>query len=487
MGQPRARIDWRASDAEFATLGRMVELFVAEARRLGHQPPEVAPWLAGGVEAWRGSVHDMAHPIGTTRMASDPARGVVDADCQVHGVAGLSVAGSSTFATSGYMNPTLTIVALALRLADHLAAGLAADRPPVITADPRPSSARLRVGLVGFGDRMRRFHLPVLQGLADQFEVVGFTARSEATRRRAAGATGLADYATAADLVADAAPDFMVAAVSPDAVDAALPGILGLGVPVLLETPLCWNLASGRSAVAQIESSGLLVGVAEQTPHLPLEQLKRRVIELGLIGQVESAQNDGAVFDYHGLAALRAYLDGGRRPALVRATEVAGERGPVLDATVTCTDGTTLLHRYEDGVDGRLLATTSSGGFRDDVVVVAEGGERREVRVERIEADGTDLRSLVARLPQAEVWWHNPFAGHGFTDEQVAVAAVLVDFAGAVRTGGDPAYLAADSLLDMELLTAMRYSAADGGRTITLPVSALDRVRSKLAPRLKRR
>jgi choline dehydrogenase-like flavoprotein len=55
-------------------------------------------------------------------MSDDPATGVVDADCRVHGVAGLYVCGSSVFPTSGYANPTLTIVALALRLADHLAA-----------------------------------------------------------------------------------------------------------------------------------------------------------------------------------------------------------------------------------------------------------------------------------------------------------------------------------------------------------------------------
>jgi choline dehydrogenase-like flavoprotein len=46
---------------------------------------------------------------------------VVDADCRVHGVGNLYVAGSSVFPSSGYANPTLTILALALRLGDHLA------------------------------------------------------------------------------------------------------------------------------------------------------------------------------------------------------------------------------------------------------------------------------------------------------------------------------------------------------------------------------
>jgi len=64
------------------------------------------------------------HHLGTTRMAADPRAGVVDADCRVHGVANLYIAGSSVFPTGGCANPTLTIVALALRLADHLEAQL---------------------------------------------------------------------------------------------------------------------------------------------------------------------------------------------------------------------------------------------------------------------------------------------------------------------------------------------------------------------------
>jgi choline dehydrogenase-like flavoprotein len=54
-------------------------------------------------------------------MHANPKGGVVDASCRVHGVENLYVAGSSVFPTSGHANPTLTIVALALRLADHLA------------------------------------------------------------------------------------------------------------------------------------------------------------------------------------------------------------------------------------------------------------------------------------------------------------------------------------------------------------------------------
>lgn len=73
-------------------------------------------------ELWPGSVWIGCHHMGTTRMAVNPRQGVVDADCKAHGLANLYIAGSSVFTTGGYGNPTLTIVAMALRLSDHLKA-----------------------------------------------------------------------------------------------------------------------------------------------------------------------------------------------------------------------------------------------------------------------------------------------------------------------------------------------------------------------------
>ena len=79
----------------------------------------VSPLVDGQREAWPIS-QDASHHMGTTRMGNDPRSSVADKNLRVHAVDNLYLAGSSVFPTSGYANPTATIIALTLRLADHL-------------------------------------------------------------------------------------------------------------------------------------------------------------------------------------------------------------------------------------------------------------------------------------------------------------------------------------------------------------------------------
>jgi choline dehydrogenase-like flavoprotein len=116
LGQRRIKLAWRLGNLDRDSLAESVKILGTELGRaaLGRAQIIMTPsgaWPAGG-----GGFHHM----GTTRMHADPRQGVVDANCRVHGVSNLYVAGSSVFPTGGHANPTLTIVALTVRLADHL-------------------------------------------------------------------------------------------------------------------------------------------------------------------------------------------------------------------------------------------------------------------------------------------------------------------------------------------------------------------------------
>jgi choline dehydrogenase-like flavoprotein len=117
LGVPRVRLDWRVSREDRASLAR-AQALIADALVDG----AVHLFPLGGDALQPHPVWGGAHHMGTTRMARDPRQGVVDEHGRVHSARNLYVAGSSVFPTGGWAPPTLTIVAMALRLADHLAA-----------------------------------------------------------------------------------------------------------------------------------------------------------------------------------------------------------------------------------------------------------------------------------------------------------------------------------------------------------------------------
>ncbi len=121
LGLPRVRLDLRYGAADAAPLIRAHDAFAAwlEAQGLGRMR-----WLVPEAEREAhilDQCYDGHHQIGTTRMAAGPGQGVVSGDGRVFGAANLFVAGSSVFPTSGAANPTLTAVAMALRLAGLIA------------------------------------------------------------------------------------------------------------------------------------------------------------------------------------------------------------------------------------------------------------------------------------------------------------------------------------------------------------------------------
>jgi choline dehydrogenase-like flavoprotein len=125
LGLNRATVDWRLTELDRRGIRKAHEAIAAEVGRSGFGRMRVdMPEAEQGVIL--DGVNGGAHHMGTTRMHEDPRRGAVDADCRLHGLGNLFLAGSSVFPTGGYANPTLTIVAMTIRLADHLRAQMAA-------------------------------------------------------------------------------------------------------------------------------------------------------------------------------------------------------------------------------------------------------------------------------------------------------------------------------------------------------------------------
>ena len=128
LGLNRIHLDWRLSQMEKRTMRRGQEIIGEELEQSGRGRVN-GEVFDDSTSEWPPTLQWGWHHMGTTRMHVDPKQGVVDENCRVHGKSNLFIGGSSVFPTGGSDLPTLTIVALALRLADHLKRQLLGPRP----------------------------------------------------------------------------------------------------------------------------------------------------------------------------------------------------------------------------------------------------------------------------------------------------------------------------------------------------------------------
>lgn len=118
LGIPKIDVLYRITESDKSRLWKSLDITSRELTRLGIG--RIKTLEERGIRLWNSQLGFSAHHMGTTRMSSTPDKGVVDQDLKVFGVENLYIGGSSVFPTGGSIPPTLTIVALSIRLAEHL-------------------------------------------------------------------------------------------------------------------------------------------------------------------------------------------------------------------------------------------------------------------------------------------------------------------------------------------------------------------------------
>ena len=137
LGIPMLTLDWRIKSLEKRTVQEYVHLFRHEWERLDLGDARWNQKLLEEGDRWLEDVTDVYHQTGGTTMSEHPSDGVADPQLRVHGVANLFLASCSVFPSAGSANPTFTLLALTVRLADHLRALLAADSSPLHMNTPQ--------------------------------------------------------------------------------------------------------------------------------------------------------------------------------------------------------------------------------------------------------------------------------------------------------------------------------------------------------------
>ncbi|GEM48375.1 hypothetical protein DC3_40100 [Deinococcus cellulosilyticus NBRC 106333 = KACC 11606] len=370
----------------------------------------------------------------------------------------------------------------------------------------------MRVAIIGTAARSDYLYGPIVKALPE-LELVAVWGRSEGSARALGESLQVPHFTDLQQLIDHTAPQIGIVSVAYGANGEVGLMVVEHGLSVLLETPIAHDLEEADRIIEAAQRKGVKVEVAEQFHRRPLEQIKLKLIELGIFGRVHTSFNDFAGHGYHGVSVMRSYLGFDARPLTVTGmvrkfgldahwSLLSGSRGLRTETQehgmVEFEGGRIGIYHWTDvGYDSalrwwrssRFLAekgmgiTTGIGGDVDERLSVLTHDREAphfitlERRLER--NDGGALRQIVAHTPLPEhptVVWENPFKsvkkGHGvqWHDDEIGVASCLMSLVNAVSSGTEPSYGPLQAKLDQEITQAIRLSSREGGIPISLPV-----------------
>jgi predicted dehydrogenase len=382
-----------------------------------------------------------------------------------------------------------------------------------------PGNEPIRVAIIGTASRASYMYGPILKALPDKVTLVSVWGRSTDSARRLGESLDVPWHTDVEQLIRETAPQVGIVCVAYAANGQVALMAVEHGLHILTETPIAHKLSEADAIIAAAQERGLKVEVAEQFHRRPLEQIKLKLIDSGLFGTVYSSFNDFAGHGYHGVSVMRSYLGFDAKPLQVVGavstyelvphwSQLAGKhthRTETQEHGIVTFDDDRLgiFHWTNVGYDcplrwwrsSRFLAEKGMGitigvglDIEERLSLLAPGGQAPhfvtiERRWERV--DGGALEAIVAHAGDPEmpiIRWENPFRsnqrGRGvqWHDDEIGVASCLMSLVDAVRRDTQPTYGPQQARLDQEIILAIRQSAMQGGKPVTLPIDPSEQV-----------
>ncbi|MDG4807770.1 Gfo/Idh/MocA family oxidoreductase [Micromonospora sp. WMMD1120] len=352
------------------------------------------------------------------------------------------------------------------------------------------STPQTRFGLIGSGWR-GEFFLRLARSLPERFRATGVVTRTEARGAEVSAKWGVPSFRTAAELLAHERPDFVIVSVPWPVTPDATRELVAAGVPVLAETPPAPDLAGLRALWSDVGGSGL-VQVAEQYLLMPGHAARLALVRAGVLGEPTSVQISSTHL-YHAVSLIRGLLGVGYDAAEVNARAFvaplanplspagwSGDDTPQQMSTTLATidfGGRMGLYDFTDNQwwnplrGRRLVVRGSRGELVDDSVVrlvdpttpVESSLIRRQTGLD-LNLEGLDLKHISF---DGEVVYRNPFVGSGMSDDDIAVADILVRAGAWARDEGPAPYPLAEACQDHLISVAIEESVRTGAPVVT--------------------
>jgi predicted dehydrogenase len=345
------------------------------------------------------------------------------------------------------------------------------------------ASRKLRIAVIGTGGRAQA-HLSTILRLQDVYTLCAVSDVDPARAQEIGARFGVPGYTNVVEMLERERPDVALIAVPPDGHHILTARCAERGVHVLCETPIATTLPCGDLMIAAAREHGIHLEIAENVWRFPIERLKRKIIEAGLIGEVTQVHCWYTSGSYHGMNAVRTHVGSEAKHVVGYSRSFrTAPRGEPLDWELGLIDfarGAMAIYQWPirtergnyweiDGTRGQILGS--------DLFLYDADGRRVRYPLEAEVADGpngpTLLRMKIATDPP--VVWENPYLDYRLPAgaDDIARADQLFSLYHAVVDGRPVQYGAENARRDQEILIALRESASTGNRPISLPLATV--------------
>ncbi len=359
---------------------------------------------------------------------------------------------------------------------------------------------KLKIALIGAGRRGAGAHLPVILALEDVFQLVAICDRDEETAKRLAQLYGVRAYSSVKQLVQQEALDCADVVVPADAHHILVEFLTAHKIHILCETPIAITLPLADRMIQSARSAGVVLEIAENYYRSPIERLRQKVLDSGVLGPVGRIYRLFHEGGYHGMSLIRRWA--GSPPKKITGFSHSMPVAPHTDrmqryhTSENWTMGlvefqnqclaiqmySNIIHARSLGRGQRALSQIdgSQGTIVEDTVYLVppeelEKGARAigysPERVTRSIQGMEVLQQIAYTLPEQTIVWENPFKDRPLTEGQISIASELMSLAEAIYRGQAPEYGAEEGRKDQEMNLAM-VESGQLGVPVTLPVQS---------------
>jgi predicted dehydrogenase len=327
----------------------------------------------------------------------------------------------------------------------------------------------LKTVVVGTGGRSRA-HLPIISILSDKFKLVAICDIDEERSKAVATELGVNPYTDIEKMLNTEKPDVCLIATQAESHHVIAQVVAEKNIHILTETPIALTVPCANKMIESAKKNGVLLEVSENVRRWPHERLKRKIADKGIIGEIKEFYLSYTSGSYHGISGIRNIL---ASEAISIIGEFPEEEQVRERGLIEWSNGIKGIYEYNSGRGNYWEVIGSKGALKGGELHLNEGDRKLKVITETVDlgASKTISRSYVETDPQ--IVWENPMSNYALAGaDEVAVANAWVSLYDGIVNGKPLDYGAENGKKDVELLMAIRGSATENGKKISLPLTS---------------